>query len=272
MSATGKVFLTDVNGAVGSDINCAEFDLSIGGDVQRFSIGWNCEHAGLADIVDIGRELADLTIAKTIEGIEERGVKVSCCKGCHAGCCKYSMVSLSVPEALKFAQEVSLLEADQRAMVEGNCRRSAGIIQEYIQGRMEQTSNFCPDRNSILDWYMDAGLACNFLYDNCCQIYPLRPITCRECLVVSPASSCDRNSDGFVKKVHLPVRIANVLTSLSSQLLGTADELIVLPCVFGWMDNSGWLFDKQWRVDFLIEKFIEVLAENNRKMTLSVRS
>ncbi len=66
------------------------------------------------------------------------------------------------------------------------------------------------------------------------------------------------------------------LTTLSAQLLQTTDEMIVLPCVFEWLDNNRTLLDKKMPADFLINKFVAILIENNRvlcqKMTRSPTS
>ena len=264
MSDRQTVFLVRADMDRPRDAHYTDFDLVLAGSVERFSIGCDCDRIGMPDIVEMARNLADVTIAITLRDIEQRGAKVSCHKGCHAACCRYLMVSLSVPEALRFAQEVASLPPEQQSVVEQNCRTSARIIQDHMQNRQVQTHNISPDRNTILDWYMELGLPCNFLYDNCCQIYPQRSITCRECLVVSPAAACDRDSTGTVQKVHLPVRIANVLTALWAQLLQTTDDMIILPCVFDWLDNNRTLLDKKWPADFLINKFVAILIENNR--------
>ncbi len=239
--------------------------LRIGTQSMIFWIGFFFGTASLSEIVPAAWGLSDAVIETVVEEIPRRGGRMACRKGCHAACCRYLMVSLSVPEALNIMGQVHCLETGTRNRIIGSCKAVAGKIREHLKERPAVAAGH-QARDGILDWYMDLEVACPFLVDNCCSMYEQRPMTCRECLVTTPESYCRKSAGQIVKKVSLPLRFSAVLTQLSRELYGTKDELVVLPCVFDWFDDNDLRYRKTWPTEFLVRRFIEIAVSHQQQL------
>ncbi len=231
--------------------------LRIGMQSMVFWIGFVLGMANPSEMVLTARMVSNVTIEAILEEIPRRGGRVSCHKGCHAACCRHSMVSLSVPEALAMVNEVNSQNPQIRARTIQSCQADARKIRDRLRENPTFTSGQLR-RDPLLTWYMELDTECPFLEDSCCSIYDRRPMTCRECLVISPESECRRISGQIVQKVELPVRFSSVLTQLSRELYETDDELVVLPCVFDWWIENHSRYQTIWPAEFLVRRFVEI--------------
>jgi Fe-S-cluster containining protein len=236
--------------------------LRMGTESMIFWVGFRSGTADLSEIVPVARKLSDLTIDATLKTISDRGGTVACHKGCHAGCCRHLLVSLSVPEALAMVGEVNAQDSETRTRTIQSCQAVADKIRERLAANPALAGRL-QGRDGILNWYMGLDAECPFLADNCCSIYDRRPITCRECLVTTPDSYCRKSVGQIVQKVKLPVRFANVLTQLSKELYGTEDEMVVLPCVFDWYVGNSERYGKTWPTEYLVRRFIEITVSKS---------
>jgi Fe-S-cluster containining protein len=243
--------------------------LRMGTQSVIFWIGFRSGTADISEIVPVARQLSDATIGAVLKDNSDRGGTVACHKGCHAACCRYLLVSLSVPEALAMVGEVNSQDSGMRARTIQSCQTVAGKIRDCLKA-VPAFAGRQPRRDGILDWYMELGADCPFLKDQICSIYDRRPITCRECLVTTPESYCRKSIGQIVQKVKLPVYFATVLTHLSKELYGTEDEMIVLPCVFDWFIDKHERYDITWPTEFLVQRFIDITVSISSKAPFTI--
>ncbi len=183
----------ELPGTDGSGRGVIDFSLDTPG-LTELTIAFRDEQMGLAGLVSMAQQLSDVTIAAVLGNLERQDIRPACRKGCHAACCHHLLVSLSVPEAFAVIEKTALLPPGQGDQIVDVCRKAAERIHDQL-GCIPQLKRYAndssADRHSLLDWYMGLDVSCPFLKDNCCSIYRHRPITCRECLVISPAHAAD---------------------------------------------------------------------------------
>jgi Fe-S-cluster containining protein len=227
-----------------------------------FWIGFLSGMADMSEIVPATRTLSDVTIGAVLKDISDRGETVACHIECHSACCRYLMVSLSVPEALAMVGEVNSQDSEMREQTIHSCHTVAGRIRECLAANPALAGGLM-GRDGILNWYMELEMVCPFHQDRLCLIYDRRPIVCRECLVTTPDSYCRKSVGQVVRKVKLPVRFSAALTQMSKELYGTEDEIIVLPCVFDWFTDNQERYRKTWPTEYLVRRFIEITVSKS---------
>lgn len=166
----------------------------------------------LADLLPILRKLDDALISISVDDVREGGRCVSCRVGCGA-CCR-QVVPISEDEAVSLLEWMDRLPEEQRQVIDARFQRALAQLEE--NGMLEATrkANLNEDREAGLRFSLDyfhAGVACPFLINESCGIYPIRPLKCREYLVTSPAENCQKPSRESISMVRLPTHLSNVL-------------------------------------------------------------
>ena len=62
--------------------------------------------------------------------------------------------------------------------------------------------------------YFAQQIPCPFLEEGACSIHPVRPLSCREFLVTSPAIHCSNPDENSTVTVDIPIRISNAFATL----------------------------------------------------------
>jgi Fe-S-cluster containining protein len=133
-----------------------------------------------------------------------RGETITCRAGCGACCRQY--VPISDMEARALAELLERMPEDRQARVrarfaEAETRlREAGLWDRLAEGGRMLPSEHVP----LVQNYFHLGVACPFLEDEACSIYPDRPLICREYLVVSPSIHCERLERKQIKRLAAP--------------------------------------------------------------------
>jgi Fe-S-cluster containining protein len=159
----------------------------------------------------------------TAIAVRKNGQPVSCTKGCSA-CCRIQPVPVTPAEAFGLLRLVEELPEPRRTQVLSrfdDCAarlRQAGVADAYLEGRRAETPELA---QSYARGYLDLRLACPFLEDDACSIYPQRPLVCREYLVTSPKELCIDPLTLPVKPVPLLVSLVRANLQVSAQLTGT---------------------------------------------------
>lgn len=99
-------------------------NLNFPGERSGFHISATQGGARLADIVPVARSLCTAFVDATLRHLEERGARLLCHQGCCAACCRH-LVSLSIPEAFRVAEEVTACPAEKRDEILQTHRRLA---------------------------------------------------------------------------------------------------------------------------------------------------
>ena len=161
--------------------------------------------------------MTETVVATAVTDVQRSGQSISCRKGCGA-CCR-QVVPISEAEAHHLDDVIERMSEPRRSdvrtrFVQARKRfESAGLLDRLRRpGDMDDEQR----RSLALDYFRQ-GVACPFLEDESCSIWPDRPLACREYLVTSPAENCSRPLEEPVVSVRMPGRV-----SVALGLLGTS--------------------------------------------------
>ena len=149
--------------------------------------------------------------------IRRHGLPVTCARGCSA-CCRIQAVPVTPVEAYALLLLVEGMpeprQSEVRARFAERVARlyEAGLADGFLEGKRPATRE---QAKAEMRQYLDLGLACPFLENDACSIYPSRPLTCREYLVTSAKELCSDPLSRPVKVVPAIVQgiEANRLTA-----------------------------------------------------------
>ena len=246
-----------------SDMKITPLELDISGEPVYFRIGAADGQAKLADIVPAARLLSTKIVQAVQRNLSRGGIAVPCREGC-AVCCDY-LVFVSVPETFRLMAEATMMPLERCGDMAQSCSQAAQPVHEYLSEHI--VGNESPRWDIVTaqqvkefsDWYVTEKLPCPFLHGGLCTIYEQRPIICREHLVTGSASPCRIDGMDDKRKVRMPVRISNALKALSSELEGTIEESVVLPCVFEWYRNNTERGERTWPAAMMVERFVDIV-------------
>jgi len=239
-------------------------ELDILGETLNFHISVGKDRAKLADIVPLARTLCTSITDVVVQRARSDGARIPCDKGC-SPCCSRYLVPLSVPEALRFKEEISSASACRQESIWRSCLLSARLIlsQKPPKSFMRAEDAVSPaspiDLNLVSNWYMSLKLRCPFLYNHTCSIYGQRPLACREHFVKGSVRAC-RGQRGFAEVVDMPVRMPNVLGQLASELEGTPAEAVILPLALVWCKENPKRAERTWPTAMMVERFVEIVG------------
>jgi Fe-S-cluster containining protein len=181
---------------------------------------------------------------------------VTCLEGCSYCCSQY--ISISSAQALVIVdylyQDAELLSrflSNYEQWLDALAEADAG---GQILGKLEESTTYSlmvkPTPQDLLTEYADLNLACPFLVENKCSVYPVRPVCCASHHSVSPPEWCAPGSceqpmiyeamparEGLIELNHLteaslslhqetmPVLVYNLLTIGLPGVLGRINEL-----------------------------------------------
>jgi Fe-S-cluster containining protein len=189
------------------DVVCA--NVRLGGDdfSMSFRVTVPAGPTTVGELLPFAQALSDAIVNETTSRVKAAGEKISCTSGCSA-CCR-SFVAITQAEARQIRDLIATLPQNRRTAVEARFKQvqkrldEAGLLKE-IEAAESWTS---ADYQAMVSTYFQLGLACPFLEDELCSIYRVRPITCREYLVTSPARHCAEQDSAGVRRVTLPLHV-----------------------------------------------------------------
>ena len=175
--------------------------------------------------------------SRIVNGVTEgTGTQISCKAGCGA-CCR-QVVPISVYEAEGLATWIRGLPADQQAMIEERFAQTVEELREKGLLQRLQTVGWDAKSEATRDLALDflrAGVACPFLVNESCAIHPIRPLICREYVVVSPAEYCSAPWLNQVVGVTVPVQLSHALRRLAARMEGADEGWLPLVLLLEWM-------------------------------------
>lgn len=139
----------------------------------------------------------------------QRGIEISCQKGCGA-CCRQP-VPLLEAETYHLQELVENLPEPRRTAVK---ERFAEAVNQLCEiGWFERMNRFeeldYEGRIALIIEYHQQNIACPFLENESCSIYADRPLICREYLVISPPENCREPSSKTVRPLLIPAKVSN---------------------------------------------------------------
>ncbi len=165
-----------------------------------------------------------------------QGHALSCREGCGA-CCRQA-VPITPVEARVLVEWLETQPEDRRAVLRERFRKTAerleeaGIAQEIRaaagKGGRETT-------HALGLRYFALGMPCPFLEEERCTIHEIRPLRCREYLVVSPAERCAHPETKEIVGVKPPVMLSRILARWDENGGPQAEEIILLTMLDEWV-------------------------------------
>lgn len=201
--------------------------LEIGDETVQALLTASLTPAPFESLLPIFHAITDELTTRGTAREEAAGRSVSCRAGC-AACCR-QMVPLAAAEARQIAALVAAMPAPRRSVIEARFHEARTVLADV--GLTTQVSLIAvmqyAERDDYGRRYFRLGLACPFLDDENCTIYPDRPLACREYLVTSPASACDDPTDGTIRSVPLAGRSSAAVTARGKEVEGHGTVMLV---------------------------------------------
>ena len=200
------------------------------------------------------------------------GRPVSCRAGCGA-CCRQA-VPIAPVEARVLAEYIDAQPEERREVLRARLRAAASRLEESgvavelrnaAQDLAKDSFFFDKDRAHALGLrYFALGIPCPFLEDESCSIHPIRPLRCREFLVVSPAEHCANPATEEVITVKPSVLLSNTLRKWNASGEPQPNELIVLTMLDEWIAAHPATEDRATRTaPELLQEFLRAFAADN---------
>lgn len=176
--------------------------------------------------------LSDLTVRRAVQ----LGKQLSCREGCGA-CCRHA-VPITPVEARMLSEWLNEQQEDRRAALRERFRHAAARLEESGIARDLREGGSTKERESIHALglkYFSLGIACPFLEEERCTIHTIRPMRCREYLVVSPAEHCAYPESKEIVGIKPQVLLSRVLERWDPSGDPTAKEIILLTMLDEWV-------------------------------------
>lgn len=208
-------------------------------------------------------QLTEIEEKTTLAKIQQEGKQLSCKAGCGA-CCR-QFVPVTPIEARNIDKHVSQLPKKQRQKIRKRFTTTAMVLEE--KGLLEKLLDFSSleeDLEKLGLEYFHLGLACPFLENESCSIHKVRPLSCREYLLTSPAKFCKNPSRETIRLVPLPSRLSSTLGKLGAAHSKYPDTVIPLSLSRLWLERHRedplLRHSKEW-----IEEVLTTLSKKKQK-------
>jgi hypothetical protein len=213
-------------------------NIDIFGKELNLTIGFTDGLVQICDIVQPAQAICDRIVKTAITEAKTLGRKIPYTKGC---CCQ-NPVAISAPEALWLSKEIDFLPNNERKVLQ----RSIEFARKKLLSA--KFSNF----------------TCPFLLEKLCMIYRLRPLVCREHIVIS--SCCCNTEDN--QPLQLPVSIFEAVACLCGELEGNITEARMLPMAIYWAQNSKDSLTKTYHMSELLGRLVDIIHRQAEKNSL----
>ncbi|MFL5065385.1 MAG: hypothetical protein ACJ8ED_12095 [Xanthobacteraceae bacterium] len=198
------------------------------------------EQSRLDQVLPALRALDDAVIAHAVRDRETPERRVSCAKGCSAGC-EAQPVPVTPPEASALARLVDRLPQPRQQQVRAAFAaavqrlRDTGLFDAYMRNRQDMTAEAARETTGR---YFALKIAGPFLVDHACSIYAERPFVCRQYLVTRPPALCEDPINQPVAPVPMPVRFASAMLATAEATLGTPQYTVPLVLALDYAEEK----------------------------------
>lgn len=200
-----------------------------------------------------------------VQGAKKLGEHVSCREGCGA-CCRQA-VPITAVEARAIAEWLDQQPTERQALLRERFRQAAARLEESgiapaIRGLRPAGSNSEVLHELGLK-YFEMGIPCPFLEEERCTIHEIRPLRCREYLVVSPAERCAHPREKGIAGIKPPVMLSQILAQWDVNGDQQARPLILLTMLEEWVEKHPAQDDRPHRTSpELLQEFLRAFARD----------
>ena len=225
--------MTDPN----PDMLRASAELLIGGNKLKLKLVVPVDDVPPESLLPTLHELSNHIVDGVEKKVHKQGAKITCKKGCGA-CCRQH-VPISPAEARLMAAIVNNMpEPGRSELME---RFEQAVERLRASGVMDHAMNYHrlseQATGAMVKAYFKLQIACPFLVDESCSIHPFRPLICREYLVISPASHCAKLEEEHIKRLKLPVSVADTFSSMDGVHKKGENKYIPLIMALEWTEK-----------------------------------
>jgi Fe-S-cluster containining protein len=209
---------------------------------------------------NLSNSMTDLTMQRA----ERQGQTLSCRAGCCA-CC-YHAVPIAPVEARAIAEWLDAQSEERRTVLRERFRQAttqlevAGIAQEIRAAAGSRSKDVV---QALGLRYFALGIACPFLEEERCIIHGIRPLRCREYLVVSAAEHCAHPEKKEIEALKLPVLLSRILARWDASGDPQTEEIILLAMLDEWVARHPASEDRAHRTSpELLQEFLHAFARD----------
>ncbi len=243
-----------------------EFALEAGGRTIEASARVPTAPVRVLDVLPVLLAVDGAIVEAAIEQAGEAGQAISCRAGCGA-CCR-QIVPISETEARYISETVASMPPERQARVKARFEAGLRIYHERgIAERIRAVSEADDpaERLRIGLEYFRLGIACPFLEEESCGIYPHRPMACREYLVSSPARNCSDPSPETVQVVPLPGKPSRVMYRFGDGLGRQEPRYLPLLRALAWTEENDGAPQPVLPGPKILENFLREVAGDSRR-------
>jgi Fe-S-cluster containining protein len=222
------------------------------------------ERIRLDEILPLLRVLDDQFLGVAIR---KNGQPVTCAKGCSA-CCKIQPVPVTPAEAYGLLLLVEAMPEPRRGEILsrfGDCVarvQEAGLAETYLEGRPAASME---EAKANVQHYLDLQLVCPFLEDDACNIYEIRPFTCREYLVTSPKEFCTDPLSFPVERVPQIVSGGSTILGTAAGLTGASGYTVPLTLALVFAERHREALAKTYPATEVVSRSLQTLVASSRR-------
>ncbi len=217
-----------------------------------------------AVLLPIIQDLSDSISNLTERESARQDKPISCREGCGA-CCRQA-VPISPVEARMLSEWIAAQPEEKREVLHARFHAAAARLEE--SGMANEIRNApLSDKagmHALGLRYFALGIPCPFLEDERCTIHPIRPLRCREYMVVSRAEHCAHPETKEIIGLKPPVLLSRVLGKWNASGDTHSSEFILLTMLDEWAASCPATEDHPTRTaPGLLQEFLHTFASEN---------
>lgn len=215
-------------------------------------------------LLPVLQNLSDSMSDLAVLHAKRQGHVLSCREGCGA-CCRQA-VPITPVEARAIADWLDAQPEERRTALRERFRQAAAQLEEAGIAQQIRTSAKSGDKDAMHALglrYFALGVPCPFLEQERCTIHEIRPLRCREYLVVSPAEHCAHPETKEIVGVKPPVMLSRILGRWDTSGDPQAEEIILLTMLDAWIRKHPKSEDRAHRTSpELLQEFLGTFARD----------
>jgi Fe-S-cluster containining protein len=215
-------------------------------------------------LLPILRNLSNSMTDIAVRNASLLGEQLSCREGCGA-CCRQA-VPITPAEARALAEWLDKQPEDRQTVLRERFRRAAARVEE--SGIAKGIRKLGPESSREATHelglrYFALGIPCPFLEEERCTIHEIRPLRCREYLVVSPAEHCAHPQTKEIVGIKPPVLLSQILENWDTNGDSQPRSLILLTMLEEWVAKHPADTDHPHRTSpELLQEFLHAFAKD----------
>jgi Fe-S-cluster containining protein len=215
-------------------------------------------------LLPIFQGLSDKITDLTVTAAARLGKPLSCREGCGA-CCRQP-VPITPVEARAIAGWIAQQPEPHRAELHRRFGQAAARLEESGIAPQLRTPAHRSDSQTMHELglrYFDLGIPCPFLEEERCTIHPIRPLRCREYLVVSPPEHCAQPRTKEIVGIKPPALLSQTLEAWDVNGDAQPRTWILLTMLDEWVAEHPAETDRPHRTSpELLQDFLRALANH----------